>query len=248
MKKITCLLLLGAVVLTACNTLSITNETDVATEITDVTTEITSAATTTAITHASEITVENAPAEEDFNGNIITLNENGTIEINEGGTHIVSGATANGRIVFNTSEDILIVLNGVDIISPLLPAIEFIGTGNATIEIADNTTNNLTDIKVKKKERVNENAVIHSNSSVVITGAGTLNITGESRSTVYAENDIIVQNGTLNLDSDYEGIACDGELIINGGRLNITAKDDALNAENNLVINDGYIYAVTKGD
>ncbi|MCL2071301.1 MAG: carbohydrate-binding domain-containing protein, partial [Oscillospiraceae bacterium] len=171
-----------------------------------------------------------------------------TVVINEGGSYALSGTLSDGKIIVDTADEVRLILSGVNITSSKSSAIEFIGTGGAVIEIAENTINRLSDEKLKKKDVDNEDAVIYSNSDITVTGGGRLDITGNRRGALYARNKLAVYDGIINIEKSYEGMESDGELIINGGNIHIISSDDALNAADNIVINGGYIYAESKGD
>ncbi len=80
---------------------------------------------------------------------------------------------------------------------------------------------------------------------------GTLTITAGGGSNVVLSDDlsakgikgllVVVDGGTIKLDTADDGLHSDGELVINGGQIEIASGDDAVHADAELVINGGDI-------
>lgn len=80
---------------------------------------------------------------------------------------------------------------------------------------------------------------------------GTLTITAGGGSNVVLSDDlsakgikgllVVVDGGTIKLDTADDGLHSDGELVINGGQIEIASGDDAVHADAELVINGGNI-------
>lgn len=66
-----------------------------------------------------------------------------------------------------------------------------------------------------------------------------------------ADNNMTINNGTLNISSTQnggEGLESKNIMTINGGTININTVDDCINAANSVVINDGKIYCFASGN
>lgn len=66
-----------------------------------------------------------------------------------------------------------------------------------------------------------------------------------------ADNNMTINNGTLNISSTQnggEGLESKNIMTINGGTININTVDDCINAANSVVINDGKIYCFATGN
>jgi hypothetical protein len=84
-------------------------------------------------------------------------------------------------------------------------------------------------------------SVENANSvTIVLEGENTLATTGTDTNTIDSKDDLIVTgSGTLNIQSNDNGIKSNDDLTIEGGTLNITAGSDGLKANETLTINGG---------
>ena len=71
-------------------------------------------------------------------------------------------------------------------------------------------------------------------------GSGAAATAGSAKG-LKAETTLTVQSGTFNIDSNDDGIHCNGDIIIDGGTVNISSGDDGIHADGSLTINGGYI-------
>ena len=148
------------------------------------------------------------------------------ISITQGGTYILSG-TLNNQISVSVSEQIALVLNGVNIKSnshgiiflkapeidqnnQLNPSSFSVNLDNvgAKIIIADGTENTINAGKGNQYD-----GAIHSCVSILFSGE--------------TKND-----GVLNVIGSSEGIETDMHLFINGGIIRVVGNDDAISANN----------------
>lgn len=150
--------------------------------------------------------------------NNIVLSESTTI--NNSGTYNISGTLKNGMLTIDTTGDVTLVLDGVNITNKKGPAIYIKKANNVTITLKENTESTLIDGTSNKYD-----AVIYSAADLTING-----------------------NGTLNVNANTDGIATKDDLIIESGILNITANDDGIKGRDSVTINDGTITINSKGD
>lgn len=60
--------------------------------------------------------------------------------------------------------------------------------------------------------------------------------TADNKQTLKASEDIFINGGTFNLNSESDGLNSDKNIVINTGRLIISAGDGGIHAEENLVL------------
>lgn len=161
---------------------------------------------------------------------------NTIVHITKAGDYQLSGSIQNAQIRVSAPEqEVNLILNGVEITNQTAPAIyiedaadtKTAGEAGAKITLAEGSTNIINGSHVA--EYMDENGVeidndgaISSNVSLLIDGAGALQVTG-----------------------DKEGIESKMHLTINNGTIQIASSDDALNASEDgvsvITINDGII-------
>lgn len=209
-----------------------------------------------------------------FEGSGVSI-DNNVITITSGGSYTINGTLEDGQIIVNSAdkEDVNIILNGVSISSSTSSAIYIEKAGTVTITLADGTTNTLSDATsyVYEDETADEpDATIFSKADLVINGTGTLNVTGNYNTGIRTKDDLVIENGYINVTSVDDGIkgkdsvtilngnitvnagadgikstnstkASKGYVQIEGGTINITSANDGIQAETDLIINAGDI-------
>ncbi len=201
-----------------------------------------------------------------------------TTTITEGGTHTLTGTITDGQIVIDAGdEDITLILNGVDITNSSGAALYIKSAGDVTIELADGSTNLLTQTGLDGDEE--EKAALYSTSDLEIVGNTTASLIVEStvadgisgnddlylttaNITVTAADDGIrgkdsvnISGGVITVDAGDDGIKTTnseelgrGVLTIYDGTITVTAGDDAIKAEQAIVIEGGTINIPTSGE
>jgi len=151
------------------------------------------------------------------------------VNIAMAGTYIISGSADNVqvRVVADSSDEIVLVLNGVDISCSAAPAVlvqsafdpEEGNQSGVTLTLAEGSTN-----RINGSHSEDNDGALSSNVSLLIDGDGTLEVT-----------------------ADMEGIETAMHLTINGGYITIVSAEDAINANEDgvsiITINGGTIYA-----
>lgn len=144
--------------------------------------------------------------------------KNGNNKITSGGTYTFTGEIT-GKISVDTTDEVIVVLNGVTI------------TGNDGAAIKCQEGSNVT-IRL-----IGENKITSATESDGINSEGDLTVTGEGSLTIKADDDGIHADGKLTVKSGNITItAAEGleatYIVIDGGTLKITASDDGINAAN----------------
>jgi len=166
--------------------------------------------------------------------------DNDIISIDKGGTYDVSGSTTNGYIIVNTSDDVELVLDNVNINSKDNAPIRVEKANSIKITIKDNSTNTLTG-----GDNKDYGAVIASNSPIIIEGNGTLNINSSKEGIEVKNNDITINSGTIIIKSADDGINAGGDgglITINNGTIYVDAQGDGIDSNKDLIINNGALF------
>ncbi len=203
----------------------------------------------------SELTIKTdweSKAEIVFSDNGMTIdgtgaeNESGVLCITEGGAYTLSGSSNNVSIVVNTEENVKLILNGVELTSTNGPVIYGAQVKNLYLELAEGTTNTLTDSNSyatdsSTGEEIGK-GVISCEDDIIILGEGTLNINGNHKHGITSDDKLYIESGTINIVSEgTDGINANDLVCIDGGVISIEATSDLIECNDMLVINGGSI-------
>ena len=192
-----------------------------------------------------------------------------TLTITAAGTYEITGSCNEGQVVVKKGvTNVTLILNGLSLRCSTSAPIVIKKESSVTIEAEG--TNTLTDAENPDNEDSTDADVadafegaaikVKSNSSLILTGSGTLNVDGLSckNGIKGAESaTITIANGTYNVSAANNGIASDGSLIINGGTINVTSGNDGLKSKPDaddttssgiVTINDGTITIDVDGE
>ncbi|MBO4523258.1 MAG: carbohydrate-binding domain-containing protein [Ruminococcus sp.] len=160
------------------------------------------------------------------------------VTITGGGDFRFHGTVGDGQICVNTAteEKVTVILDNVNISNSNGPAIFINEAKRCTIKSREGTVNYLSD---GGKDKQN-NAVIFSNDTVRLKGNGELNITANNAHGISSDDDIIIDNGTYNINSVKSGLIAHDDITINDGRLIINGGTNGIKSKGTLNINGGY--------
>ena len=148
----------------------------------------------------------------------------GVSRITAGGRYILSGEH-EGQILIEASrsDDVEIILNGAVLNNPKGQAIFAPRSRGVELILSDGTINFISD-------------GVHSD--------------GENNAAIFVRHDLIISgSGTLNVSGNFHhGIRAQDFLTINGGVFHITAEGDALRGRDGVIINDGVFFLTAGGD
>lgn len=163
-------------------------------------------------------------------------------------TYCLSGTANPGRFAIESATTPTILLNGVNLTNPTGKAMDLTCEAGVILEIADGTTNSLSDgIGSDKK------AALMSNSDLLVQGNGTLNVTSFVKHPIKVKGVCTINSGNFVITSDVDdvnGFSADSTLVINGGSFDITMNGDiskGIKCDDNLTINGGDITIVAAG-
>ena len=203
---------------------------------------------------ASEVvqgTMTNSAAEleADYeNATYITVSDDeNDIKITSSGTYVVSGTCSDGNItVKKGTTGVVLVLEDLDLTSTTGATVSVNKEAEVKIIISGNvvlTDNENPDDEYSSDEEIADaydGAALKAkaNSSVYVTGDGTLTINGNAKNGVKAgDNSSIIFDGvTVNITAVNDGINGNYDVSLLSGTFNIAAGDDAIHADHILSI------------
>lgn len=160
------------------------------------------------------------------------------VTITKGGEYIISGTLENGSIVVDTQEDVKLTLDGVTLSGKNTPAIYGKNSKSIYIETKKGTKNTLSD----SGEYEDAKGCIFSKDDLILTGEGTLTVSGNYKHAICSKDMIYMESGTIQIASAVkDGFHAKDGICIDGGTLKIENVNDALESEGAFVVNDGTI-------
>ena len=187
------------------------------------------------------------------NGDGVTY-EGSKITITSGGTYVFTGTLTDGSITVSTqkTEDVRIILNGVDITCSNGPAINVAEADKVTISLEKGTENSLSDAETHSDEGLD--AVIYSVSDLVLNGEGSLTINAAFKDAVHSKDDLRILGGSYDITAADDGFVGKDALEVTDGNFTLNTQGDAFKSTNDEDENRGFIYItdgsfnVTSGD
>lgn len=158
------------------------------------------------------------------------------VVITGGGDYLVSGAVDDGQIEVNTTEKVKLYLNGVSITNYSGPAILVTDAKRFIAVLMEGTSSVLQDVN---KDKIND-GVICSNDTVEIKGKGYLDIIAGNAHGISSDDDVVIENGNINITSVKSGIIANDDITINDGDLFIQGGTNGIKSKGTININGGY--------
>lgn len=157
----------------------------------------------------------------------ITLN-NESIIITEAWEYTISGKIENWQIIVDVGEknNVKIILDNVNINNNSGSAL-YVKSGKATIELAWNSENILSDWEnYSENSEDSPNATIYAVEDLIITGSGKLTVNWNYNDGIATKDDLTIENGEIIVKSKDDGIRGKDSVTINNWNINITAGGD----------------------
>ena len=166
---------------------------------------------------------------------------------------IVSGTTTDGSLLVYREKKYGIQLNGVNIHNADGPAINNQCGKSLYLEVADGTTNTLSDGTTYAEQTFDQKGALFSEGQIYFLGTGTLNVTGSCKHAIACDDYIVMnENTTLNVScSTGNGIKVNDGIWINNGTVGIDVSSTAgrgIKCDSVVVITGGDITIKTTGD
>ncbi|MCF4123237.1 carbohydrate-binding domain-containing protein [Antribacter sp. KLBMP9083] len=159
-----------------------------------------------------------------------------TVTITAPGTYRISGTLTDGQIVVSSAVEgvVRLVLDGADITSSTTSAIAVMEADKVSVVLADGTQNSLEDASTYEYADGEDepNAALFSAADLVISGGGSLDVTGSSNDGIASEDELVIAGGTITVTAVDDGVRGKDYLVVTGGTLDVTAQGDGLKSDN----------------
>ncbi|HEY6913337.1 MAG TPA: carbohydrate-binding domain-containing protein, partial [Paludibacter sp.] len=158
-------------------------------------------------------------------------------------TYILSGTTTEGSFKIYSIYRLNLQLKGVNITNTDGPAINIQSGKKISVNIADGTSNVLTDGVVYATSTEDQKGAFFSEGQLQFTGNGSLSVKSNSRHAICSDDYIQVDAGNITVPgAAKDGVHSKDYFRMNGGSLNVTATGDGVECElGDVIINGGTI-------
>lgn len=162
-----------------------------------------------------------------------------TISITQGGTYTLTGE-GTGSVVVETDEDVVLVLDGVNIVSDTGAAISVLAANNVFITLAEGSENVLEDAATRSDTEIN--GTIYSDADLSISGTGSLTVVANYEDGIVTKDDFVLASGTVVVTAADDGIRGRDSITVSGGSLTVTSGGDGLKTTYADDLEKGWVY------
>lgn len=185
-----------------------------------------------------------------ISGSGASIEEDGAVSIDAGGTYRITGTSGNARIEVSANNDLVtLILDGCDLTYEDDEVIYIKSAEAAVVELADGSENVLTS-GVEMMPLADENAsgaALRAKCPLTIRGGGSLTVNGFLNNGIASNDDITLESGRIAVAASNDGIKSKTDISIGGGTIDITASQDAVQADESLTVTGGDLNIVTGG-
>lgn len=163
--------------------------------------------------------------------------------------YVLSGTLTNGCVKVYSDYKLKMTLNGASITNNDGPALNIQSKKRIFIVLADNTENKLVDGSSYSSSDEDQKGALFSEGQIIFSGNGTLNVTGNYKHAICSDDYFRLRSGVINiLAAATDGIHTNDAVVIDGGTLSINSSSDGIQCDEGFIkINDGNI-TIKSGD
>jgi len=163
------------------------------------------------------------------------------------GTYILSGNLTDGQIVVEVekTEKVQLVLNGVNISCSDSAPLYIKSADKVSLTLPEGSDNVLTDAVNYVFETPGldkPNSCIFSEDDLTINGTGKLTVNANYNNGIGTKNDLRIISGTLNVKAVNNALKGNDTVVIKDGTINIESDDDGIKSDNETEENRGCVY------
>jgi hypothetical protein len=164
--------------------------------------------------------------------------------------YALSGTATKGSFKIYSEYKYNITMKGLSLTNSAGPAINSQSSKKGTVHVVSGTTNTLVDGVTYATSAEDQKGTFFSEGQLSFMGSGTLNITGNNKHGLVADDYIYVSEATINIKSAAkDGIHANDYFTMDSGTVTITASGDGVEAEEGYVsINGGTFSVNSVGD
>lgn len=193
---------------------------------------------------AATIAFNGASADVSGSGAVVS---GGTVTISASGTYVLSGTLNDGQVMVNAGENdvVRLILNGASITNKTGAAIYAAQSEKLIITLAEGTQNTAVDGGENFEYTVSADeepdAAIFSKDDLTINGSGTLSVEAGFENGIGSKDNLVVVNGTLNINAVNHGLRGRDMVAILDGQISVNAGNDGIQSNNDEDASKGWI-------
>ena len=157
----------------------------------------------------------------------------------------LSGTSSDGWLLFNKlSTPVILRLDGVNLTSHGVAAINIDKNQNAVVHLNGGTANYLADADSNV-----DKAVLYGKGSITVQGSGSLSISSSFANGLQGKRGVVVNDGSMVIEvsgDTKKGIKTDMDFVMNGGTLDITASGSVV-IDTSATYETGYDFSYCTG-
>ncbi len=165
-----------------------------------------------------------------------------SLTITASGVYHLTGTIPDGLITINTSGNVKLVLDNVNITNSSGPAILVLEAEDVIIETTTGSVNSLTDGSSYVGYEVDEIGTIFSHDDLTLQGEGTLIVTSNNEDAIVSKDDLKIVSGTYEISSLDDGIRGKDSVYIQSGTFIIKSQGDGIKSTNDTDTEKGFVY------
>ena len=193
---------------------------------------------------------ENSATVSELPEGVSVVNENGYVTITSTAKHIEYMASGEGKGQLKFYSDYKFKLSLSDLILACADGPAVNNQSSKSMYLVLSGSNVLSDATTYKESAEDQKAALFSEGQILVSGDGTLDVTGNCKHAIASDDYIRVREGELTLKSNAaDGMHANDGIIINGGLLSINAASEGIQCDtSSVVISGGEISIVAAGD
>lgn len=164
-----------------------------------------------------------------------------SLTITEDGVYHLSGKITDGLVTVNTSGDVLLILDNVEIVNNSGPAIYVESANTVVIRTLNDTENILTDGSNYSNFDSDVEGAIYSKDDLILEGDGTLILNGNKGDAIVCKDDLKINSGKFIINSRDDAIRGKDSVYILDGEFTINAEGDGIKSSNDTESDKGYV-------
>jgi len=172
------------------------------------------------------------------------------VTITEAGKYELSGTLDAGQLIVDCSGKVTLTLCGTSITNPENAAIDVLNAKKVTLQLAEGSENVLVSgvsVPTVSTEETT-GAVIHSKKDLVISGNGSLTVTGYLNNGISSSDELTIKGGSIFVTAANHGLKGKDGVNISGGSIDIRASADGIHSDSQVSVSDGSISISVQDD